>query len=103
MKQVGSPERSYRAACLRTTKNSVKAKFGSAPVRWDRNSRVIAMLRVATPCYTTEQRTLPGRGFRTPKRPHRAVLEVLEPSSVGRLLRRTSENFNFPRTPVNRG
>src|SRR5829696_7333073 len=44
----------------------------SAPVRWARKSRVVGALRVATPCYTMEQRTLPGRGFQTPKRPHRA-------------------------------
>jgi hypothetical protein len=70
----------------RISENAVKAKFGSAPVRWAGISPVVASLRVATPCYTMEQRTLLGRGNRTPKRRHHAALEVLEPSSLGRLL-----------------
>src|SRR5215218_4730159 len=68
----------------------------SAPVRWAGISLVVvAPLRVATPCYTMEQRTLPGRGVRTPKRRRHAMLEVLEPISVRRLLQRTSENSLF--------
>src|SRR5215218_8675823 len=52
----------------------------SAPVRWAGISLVVVVpLRVATPCYTMEQRTLPGRGVRTPKRRRYAALEVLEP------------------------
>jgi hypothetical protein len=64
---------------MRTSQNAVKAKFGIAAALWARNSRVIAMLRVATPCYTTEQRTLPSGVVRTPKRRRHAALEVLGP------------------------
>jgi hypothetical protein len=53
------------------------------------------MLRVATSCYKTEQRTLPGGGVWTPKGRRHAALEVLGLSSVGRLLRRTSENSTY--------
>src|SRR5215207_4411999 len=69
-----------------------KHEVRSAPVRWARISPVVAPLRVATPCYPTEQRTLLGRGISTPKRCHHAALGRLEPSSAGRLLPRTSEN-----------
>jgi hypothetical protein len=55
-------------------------------------SRVVVPLRVATPCYTTGQRTLLGRGVSTPKWCRQAAFECPESSLVGRLLRRTSEN-----------
>src|SRR5215213_1425745 len=72
-----------------------KHEVRSAPVRGARISPVVAPLRVATPCYPTEQRTLLGRGISTPKRCHHAALGRLEPSSAGRLLPRTSENTVF--------
>src|SRR5215217_8339603 len=87
----------------RTSQNAVNAKFGRAPVLWARNSRVVGALRVATPCYTTEQRTLPSGGVRTPERRRHAALEVQGPAPSGRLLQRTSENSHFPRTWVNKG
>src|SRR5215212_6834685 len=57
-------------------------------------SRVVVPLRVATPCYTTGQRTLLGRGVSTPKWCRQAAFECPESCLVGRLLRRTSENPN---------
>jgi hypothetical protein len=66
----------------------------SAPVRWVGISRVVAPLRVATSCYTMEQRTLLGRGVSTPMWCRRAAFEGPESSLMGRLLRRTSENYS---------
>src|SRR5215211_7474940 len=87
------PDRS-RANFLELRKHEVR----SAPVRWARISPVVAPLRVATPCYPTEQRTLLGRDICTPKRCHHAALGDLEPSSAGRLLPRTSENTCSPKS-----
>ena len=55
-------------------------------------SREVAPLRVATPCYTMEQRTLLARGVSTPKGWRHAQVRCLPPRTAGRLLRRTSEN-----------
>src|SRR5215212_11759527 len=83
---------------------SRKAEVQSAPVPWAEISPVVAPLRVATPCYTTEQRTLLGYRVSTPKGWRHAALRCPEPISVGRLLLRTSENtpFFFMRTPLHR-
>jgi hypothetical protein len=67
----------------RTSQNAVKAKFGRAPVRWARNSRVEAPLRVATACYIMVKRSLLGCGVSTPKRCCHAALGRLRLSSVG--------------------
>jgi hypothetical protein len=85
---------------LRTSHKAVKAKFGIAPALWDRISQVVGVLRVATPCYIAVCRTLLGRRVSMPNELRHAALGHLRLSSVGRLLRRTSENY-FPRTPVN--
>ena len=86
----------------RTSENAVKAKFGSAPVRWAWISPVVVPLRVATPCYTTKQRTLLGRGIPYPKRCHHAALgwqELARPGACyGELPR-----IPIPRTWVNKG
>ena len=66
-----------------------------AAARWDRISREVAPLRVATARYIMVQRTLLGRGVSTPKWCHHAALECLELRSVGSLLPRTSENLPF--------
>ena len=47
------------------------------PVRWDRFSRAVAMLRVATPCYTKVQRRAQSRRVRRPKGCRPAVVECL--------------------------
>jgi hypothetical protein len=52
------------------------------------------MLGVATARYKLVQRTLLSRGVSAPKGCRHAALEYLEPSSEGRLLPRTSENFS---------
>jgi NAD(P)-dependent dehydrogenase (short-subunit alcohol dehydrogenase family) len=66
--QMGAKALTVRATRSPTSENSVRAKFGSAPARRASISRVVAPLRVATPCYPTAQRTLLGRGVSAPKR-----------------------------------
>jgi hypothetical protein len=50
-----------------------------------------ALRQTVASCYTTEQRTLLGRGILAPK-PPRAAFECSEPGWAGRLPLRTSEN-----------
>src|SRR4051794_19989605 len=54
-------------SAARTSENAVNTKFGSAPVLCAEISREVAPLRVATACYKTKQRMLPGGGVWTPK------------------------------------
>ncbi len=85
----------HRIGPMRSFRERRLDEVQSAPVRWAGISLAVASLRVATPCYTTEQRTLLGRGVTAPRRCCHAALECLEPGSVCRLLRRTSENASF--------
>src|SRR5215203_3866606 len=56
------------------------------PVRWVEISRVVAPLRVVTPCYTKVQRMVPSRRVSTPKGCRHAVVERLQLGLMDRLL-----------------
>jgi hypothetical protein len=73
------------------------------------------MWRVATSCYTTAQRTLPGRGVRTPKRRRHAALgcwvlfsplacySELPRITLPRLYEKSSNTGETPRHEANHG